>query len=954
MRHTINRQTFELNCSNEDSAKSVSAEIENFVITPFTEIIDRVISALNLDGRTIMIDRIEIDLGDLESGEIESPLTQEKFKQLLEVELKHHLSGFTAEPWPDGRVVGRKSAGNSITLFEHWLRHGDLPWWAEKTDRVSIESIFKAALSENPAQVSELIENVSSDQLFTRLISQLSRSSKEKLESLNPSAGVEKVSASIIANIFEQAESDEVSRWISRKIKQLLRSEEGYFRKTLEQDVLENFLEQWEIAMEEYERALPTWSLQNKSRWKRQARAATSLLSPHQLEFVAMLLRILKTGRAGQNEAESVPQSDRVENIVLPGTLLNETPLTVSEQQAAEPVTDDSHKANVAGRFLQPDESMEGSSRVDDKSLERLSQINDKLPKGFSQPRESLGADSNTPAIPSDINRRENEDRFDTDRENNPLTPFDKPHDLEKSSTEPIPENVGATIENSNMKTEKDFISESGQNIIAKEIIEIISNISNKLEALKEDRTLPKTSAKSSGDAPTLALRKHEYPNQAFFHIIRELAVIFQAKRKFNSAISETGLSDSKTLSKNTTDVDLAASNIAADSENANIIATPGEARETIFGSKDRQEDEEIITGSNDSQEDEEIIKLIDYLLSRLDSTNPVFKKVLQLLPDNILKQLSVNFKTQNSRHRRLGRDLTKFLITYPVDVALQIMKIYLPPVSNIKNKQGVLTKQQRSTAILQPGVPAMNLNPSELFIFNAMNGAGPATGREEIKLMKKLLNKLPDEGKEFVSFLTKINPSEMKSFLQEKVEGDTSKALTPDRAAATGANEKLYIENAGLCLIAVYLGGFFKQLDYLEKGKFRNNIQASRAIQLLQFIATGKKKTAEYQLQLNKILCGMSVVETIHPSVRLTKKEMEEAGQLLEAVLEHWKALKGTSIDGLRTSFLQRKGILEEDDLKYTLRVEKQGFDVLLNMIPWGYTLIKLPWMKKHLQVEW
>ncbi|MEJ7769339.1 MAG: contractile injection system tape measure protein, partial [Chitinophagaceae bacterium] len=100
--------------------------------------------------------------------------------------------------------------------------------------------------------------------------------------------------------------------------------------------------------------------------------------------------------------------------------------------------------------------------------------------------------------------------------------------------------------------------------------------------------------------------------------------------------------------------------------------------------------------------------------------------------------------------------------------------------------------------------------------------------------------------------------------------------------------------------------------------------------------------------------LCGFHLEDPFLPGTRLTKAEMSEADNLIESVIENWKVLKKTSIAGFRESFFQRKGILQEKDAHWILQVEKKGYDIVLNTIPWGFSLIKLPWMTKHIQVEW
>jgi hypothetical protein len=79
----------------------------------------------------------------------------------------------------------------------------------------------------------------------------------------------------------------------------------------------------------------------------------------------------------------------------------------------------------------------------------------------------------------------------------------------------------------------------------------------------------------------------------------------------------------------------------------------------------------------------------------------------------------------------------------------------------------------------------------------------------------------------------------------------------------------------------------------------------------------------------------------------------MEIVDGLLTAVTQQWSALRETSIDGLRESFLKRDGKLEEEDSFY-LKIEQKPFDLLLDQIPWNISKIKLSWMPKILNVEW
>jgi hypothetical protein len=110
-----------------------------------------------------------------------------------------------------------------------------------------------------------------------------------------------------------------------------------------------------------------------------------------------------------------------------------------------------------------------------------------------------------------------------------------------------------------------------------------------------------------------------------------------------------------------------------------------------------------------------------------------------------------------------------------------------------------------------------------------------------------------------------------------------------------------------------------------------------------------------EYALILPKILCNIPLLAPVETSLGLTDAETEEALALLEAVIGHWDVLRNTSPDGLRGAFLLRPGkVSRRDDGDWLLQVESNSVDILLNQLPWGISMIKLPWMDMMLWVEW
>lgn len=165
---------------------------------------------------------------------------------------------------------------------------------------------------------------------------------------------------------------------------------------------------------------------------------------------------------------------------------------------------------------------------------------------------------------------------------------------------------------------------------------------------------------------------------------------------------------------------------------------------------------------------------------------------------------------------------------------------------------------------------------------------------------------------------------------------------------------EGLFVQYAGIVLIHPFLSTLFKRLQWVKEGKFEDDKSKQKALHLLHYAATGREEAEEYELVVPKILCNWPLAMPIERDVELNKNELDETDRMLIAVIEQWPVLQNTSADGLREGFLQRKGkYFKRNDKRY-LQIESASIDVLLDQLPWNMGIIKLPWMKDMLWVEW
>ena len=193
-------------------------------------------------------------------------------------------------------------------------------------------------------------------------------------------------------------------------------------------------------------------------------------------------------------------------------------------------------------------------------------------------------------------------------------------------------------------------------------------------------------------------------------------------------------------------------------------------------------------------------------------------------------------------------------------------------------------------------------------------------------------------------------------SILQTKI--DAAPPLRLARNSTLSREEEtagLYVTQAGLVLLHPFLRFYLEAVGLWSGESFRDESAQQMAIYLLYYLATKQTDAPEYELVLPKLLCGWSLNEPVVRGLDLPSAALREGEHLLETAIAYWEALKNTSPDGLREGFLQRQGKLTRSgDGNWKLQVEQQAIDILLSRLPWGLSMVTLPWMDELLIVEW
>ena len=229
--------------------------------------------------------------------------------------------------------------------------------------------------------------------------------------------------------------------------------------------------------------------------------------------------------------------------------------------------------------------------------------------------------------------------------------------------------------------------------------------------------------------------------------------------------------------------------------------------------------------------------------------------------------------------------------------------------------------------------------NPSEEWAYNSRE----EKIRSFVKSLPILQEKTENEFKNIVNMISeKLMPEEEKNWLIGEPMSDP---------------KIFFIDNAGLCLLSAWFLRLLSMLDYLNEARkdIKDTKSRIRAIFLLQYLTCQEEKEyQETELVFNRLLVGLPMHIPLPKRLELTAEEKQIADSLLSAVKAHWSKMNGTSLKGFLQSFVTRTGRLEEQDEKWVLTVDDKAFDILLDSIPWGFRQIRLPWLKKYIQVKW
>jgi len=152
-RHVIKRQTVEITLAKQENAWQIQQTLSG-IFQQLPSLLDRCLSEFSSPDCLHRIERLELDLGELDGNRLEAELA-EKIEAALRIALSEQIA--PAKPEPVAARPQTDPASAHLELFELFIREGHLPWWAESNQRQLPEKSFAALIDTAPNALARLL-----------------------------------------------------------------------------------------------------------------------------------------------------------------------------------------------------------------------------------------------------------------------------------------------------------------------------------------------------------------------------------------------------------------------------------------------------------------------------------------------------------------------------------------------------------------------------------------------------------------------------------------------------------------------------------------------------------------------------------------------------------------------------------------------------------------------------
>lgn len=147
-RHVIKRQVIKFTLAKQEQARPVQQALSRIFRQHFPGILDRYLSEASQPDALHRINRLELDLGELDSRHLEADILER-----IGPALQRALYAHTGNPQSKHDAQFRAH----LELIEQFVREGNLPWWADNSQRQAPELSLTALLTSQPKSLRQLL-----------------------------------------------------------------------------------------------------------------------------------------------------------------------------------------------------------------------------------------------------------------------------------------------------------------------------------------------------------------------------------------------------------------------------------------------------------------------------------------------------------------------------------------------------------------------------------------------------------------------------------------------------------------------------------------------------------------------------------------------------------------------------------------------------------------------------
>ena len=193
-RHVIKKQILELELSSKKGAFELQNQVSKIYRDKIVPLIDTYCSQLSSPDIIYKINRLELDIGNIDINNLEQDLIQKveaQIKEQLTKKIKPNNS-FPSSSEPS-RTTGSNSSfsepsrttGSNLETISYFIQTGTLPWYSEKLSKQELEKRLEQLIETSPEQLKRLLLGFFKNQnCLKRIIYQFSDSTLIKITKL--------------------------------------------------------------------------------------------------------------------------------------------------------------------------------------------------------------------------------------------------------------------------------------------------------------------------------------------------------------------------------------------------------------------------------------------------------------------------------------------------------------------------------------------------------------------------------------------------------------------------------------------------------------------------------------------------------------------------------------------------------------------------------------------------